>query len=104
MGHIKHFLSLLHTCTFYIICMILKLSFSLYSDIAAVPISYTTVSFKHVIFLFYFFTNGFFCQQGKQNPPEQKEEATGISQSCHLLLEEVQLFSTSEMSNFLLLV
>lgn len=97
--------------------MILKLSLSLYSDFAAVPISYTTVSFKHVIFLFYFFTKGFFfflpihskrreilCQQGKQNPPEQKEEATGISQRCHLQLEEVQLFSTSEMSNFLLLV
>lgn len=49
-------------------------------------------------------TWNFLGHQGKQNPPEQKEEVTSIRQSCHPKLEELPLFSIGDMDNLILLV
>lgn len=100
----------------HLICMILKLNLSLYSDFATAPaatsftVCFTCVTNNFTSLLAFFSSDSwdktwnFLGHQGKQNPPEQKEEVTIIRQSCHPKLEELQLFSVGDMANFILLV
>lgn len=100
----------------YLICMILNQNLSLYSKFATAPAATSfTVGFMCAANYFTSLSAVFSSDSqertwdslgyhGKQNPSEQKEEVTSISQSCYPKVEELQLFSTGDMDNFILLV